>query len=127
MKLHRIMLPALLGLMLIMQACSSRRPPDWYTVTGTAGTQVFNPAQARLMAKRGAIADAQRQLLESAKGIAIKSNTTVQDFMTRNDHIRSRVEGVIRNAEILDTRYNPDGTCEVDMRLDMNRIRDTIR
>jgi len=79
------------------------------------------------MAKRGAIADAQRQLLESAKGIAIKSNTTVQDFMTRNDHIRSRVEGVIRNAEILDTRYNPDGTCEVDMRLDMNRIRDTIR
>ena len=117
----------LLGLVMFLSGCASHLPPAWYMVTGTGMSEGINPAQARLMAKRAAELDARRQLLEHAKGVVINSNSTVQDFMTRNDYIRSRVEGIIRDAEIVDTRYNDDGTCEVDMRIDMNQIRNTVR
>jgi len=102
--------------------------PDWYNVTGTGvAPEGMNPAQARLMAKQAAVSDARRQLLETAKGVAINSHTTVENFMTQNDYIRSRVDGIIRMSPVLDTRYNNDGTCEVDMRIDLNQICNVVR
>jgi hypothetical protein len=79
------------------------------------------------MARKAAEEDARRQLLEAAKGVAIDSRSTVKDFMLQDDYIRSRVQGLIRGAEILDSRYKDDGSVEVDMRLDLNHVRDLIR
>jgi hypothetical protein len=118
-----------IALICIMAGCSSApKHPDWYMVTGTgiAGDSI-SAAQARLMAKRAAKSDAQRQLLEAAKGVSISSGTSVRNFITENDYINSRVNGVIRSARVVDTRYNDDGSCEVDMKMDMNRIRDAVR
>jgi len=83
--------------------------------------------QARLMAERAAKADAYRQLLEQLKGVAISSTTTVEDFMTKSDRIRSRVMGVVRGARVTDSRFHEDGTVEVDMVLDCPDIRQVIR
>ena len=117
----------LLGLVMF-SGCGIQREPDWYIVTGsgTAPEAAMN-AQETLLAKRAAELDARRKLLETARGVAVQSDTTVQDFMTVRDNVRTNVFGVIRNAEILDTRYYHDGTCEVDMRLDMNRIKEAVR
>jgi len=113
--------------LLLITGCSLNQSPDWYTVTGTGAAQEgASTARANLMAKRAAKLDAQRQLLEAAKGVHISSETTVENFMTQNDYIRSRVEGVIRSAQILDTRHFDDGTCEMDMRIDMNQVRDIV-
>ena len=115
-------------LKMIFLGCATSNMPSWYTVTGSGVADPSSPrAKARLMAKRAAKLDAQRQLLEHAKGVHIQSTTTVEDFMTRDDYIRSRVQGIIREAEIIDYRYFDDGSCEVDMRIDMNRIRDVVR
>jgi len=84
-------------------------------------------AQARAMARRAAQMDGQRQLLEMAKGIRIDSSTSVQDFMLRDDSIRSRIEGIIRGAREVDTRYLPDGTVEVVLEFDMNQVRYNVR
>lgn len=126
-KIHVLAL-ILTGAMIILSGCSKNMPPDWYNVTGSGmASQDHAPGQARLMAKRAAEKDADRQLLEAAKGVHISSNTTVEDFMAKNDYIRSRVEGIIRGSQVIDTRYNSDGTCEVDKRIDMNQIRNLVR
>jgi len=78
-------------------------------------TVVDTPAQARLMARRAAIADAQRQLSEIIFGARIDSQTYVRDFVTQSDTINSSVRALLQGAQVRAERNNPDGTVEVDM------------
>jgi hypothetical protein len=57
-------------------------------------------AQARALARRGAIVDLQRNLLEFLKGVQIDAKTTMDDFMA-DDRVRSEVNGAIKNVELL--------------------------
>ncbi len=78
---------------------------------------VATEQQAKLMAKRAAQEDAYRNLAETIYGIVLESQTTVKDFITQNDTIKSRVSAVIRGAEVVRTEWKEDGTCEVEMHL----------
>ncbi|MCD6385040.1 LPP20 family lipoprotein [Candidatus Sumerlaeota bacterium] len=106
------------GIFLLVSAglCFAQPPAKTKTVK--------TKAQARLMARRAAIEDGYRQIAEIVYGIRLDSHTTVRDFITQNDQIRSRVRGIIRHARIVDTEYLPDGVCKVKMEL---RIRDLHR
>jgi len=57
-------------------------------------------AQAKALARRGAIVDLQRNLLEFMGGVQVDARTTMDDFMAE-DMVRSEVHGVIRNVELL--------------------------
>jgi len=81
------------------------------------------PAQVRLMAERAAKADAYRNLLERVKGVRIEGETTVQDFIARNDVIRTRVDGVLRGARVISSRVMPDKTYEVELEVRVADIR----
>lgn len=59
-----------------------------------------NKVKDRLKALRAAELVAQRTLLETLKGVQIDSRTTVENLMLKEDVINSRVEGVIRGAQI---------------------------
>ncbi len=85
--------------------------------SGAPPLKAMNPAQARLMTERSAKLDALRNLLEQAYGVNITSTSTVRDFITQNDTIRSRVDAFIRGAKVVDTRYLDDGSVEVEMEL----------
>lgn len=87
---------------------------------------VDTPQQAKLMARRAAISDAQRQLAETVFGVRIDSQTTVRDFVTESDTIYSSVQAVIRGAEVTDTRYLADGIVEVDMELPVYRVQTVL-
>ncbi len=76
-----------------------------------------NPAQAKLMAQRGAVVDAQRNLLEIIKGVNVTSETTVQDMITTRDYIYTRVDGVIKGAKMVGEPVEKDGIIEVRMRV----------
>lgn len=78
-----------------------------------------NIAQARLMAKRGAIVDAHRNLLEITKGVQVTSETKVQDMIATYDYIYSRVDGVVKNATQVGQAIEKDGIIEVTMRIPM--------
>lgn len=54
--------------------------------------------QAVGMAKRGAIADAHRNLLEIVQGVQITSTTTVKDLVTQSDDILLEVTGLVKGA-----------------------------
>lgn len=76
-----------------------------------------NPAQAKLMAARGAVVVAQRNLLEIVKGVNVTSETTVKDMITQNDFIYTRVDGVVKNAQQVGDAVEKDGFMEVTMRI----------
>jgi hypothetical protein len=76
-----------------------------------------NRAQAKLMAERGAIAVAQRNLLELTQEINIVGETTVKDLGDVSDLVISRVEGKIKGAKQFGPSREVDGTMEVTLRM----------
>jgi len=76
-----------------------------------------NFAQARLMASRGAVVVAQRNLLEIVKGVQIVGETTVQDMITTSDFVYSRVEGVVKGAKQIGGPKEVDGYIEIRLRM----------
>ena len=81
---------------------------DWSNHTlraegaGVAPPNVYNAAQARMLARRAAIADAYRQLAEQVRGVQVDSSTTVENMMVTSDIIRTQVSAVIQGARIVD-------------------------
>ena len=67
--------------------------------TGTTGPQ------AMALARRGAIVDLQRNLLEFLVGVQVDARTTMDDFMA-SDRVRSEVHGMIRNIELLEGAWD---------------------
>ncbi|HOE64727.1 MAG TPA: LPP20 family lipoprotein [Candidatus Sumerlaeota bacterium] len=88
-----------------------------FAAMATAQTVVSSPQQAKLMAKKAAISDAQRSLAETVYGVRLDSRTTVRNFVTENDEIHTNVEAILRGAQVVDTRWDPDGVCTVRMEL----------
>lgn len=81
--------------------------------SGAPSPDAPNVAVARLGAERAAKLDAMRNLLETVKGVRIDSQTTVVNFTTQSDVINSRVEGTVKGARVVKTKYLSDGGVEV--------------
>lgn len=69
------------------------------------------------MARRGAVMDAQRNLLEIIKGVSVNSESTMEDLYVTSDVVKTRVDGVLKGAQIVDEGQNPDGSYFVKMRV----------
>lgn len=67
--------------------------------------QGMTGAQAKAMAKRGAIVDLQRNMLEFLAGVSVNGRTTMNDYMAE-DRVRSEVHGMIQNLELLDGNWD---------------------
>ena len=59
--------------------------------------QARNRIQAKLLARRAAFVDAQRNLLEVVEGVRITSGTTVRDAQFESNIIANRVKYLVRN------------------------------
>ncbi len=82
--------------------------------------------QKRLMAKRAAKADALRNLAETIYGVRVDSRTTVRDFVTQSDVIKTKFETVIRGAREVDYVERPDGTAEVTIEITLGQVEDIL-
>ncbi len=78
-----------------------------------------NMAQARAMARRAAITVARRNLLEITQRVQVDSLTLVKDFIVQSDVVRTSVQGVVRNAQVIDTAYMSEGSVEVTMMMSL--------
>jgi hypothetical protein len=81
-----------------------------------------NPAsalQAKEMARTAAWSVALRNLLEVVKGVYVDSTTTVSNYVTTNDEVRTKVEGFVKGAKIVKEQEMADGSYEttVEMKL----------
>ena len=77
--------------------------------TGVYGTR------ADLLARRVAIVDAQRNLAEFIQGTQIDAETTLHNYMTENDTVKTRVSALIRGATIVEEEAMGDGSDRVTM------------
>jgi len=88
---------------------------------GAPPTRAANAAQAKLMTERAAKVDAYRNLLEQAYGLQVTGSTSVRDFVTQSDTVRTQVDAFIRGAKVVDTRLLDDGSAEVDMEVSLGK------
>ena len=86
---------------------------------GVAPAGARTMAQARMMARRAAIADAYRQLAEYVGGVNVDSETTVDMAAVQSDVIRTKVQATIRGARIVSEGQTSDGGYEVTMEVPM--------
>jgi hypothetical protein len=68
---------------------------------------------ARLLARRAAIVDAQRNLAETVSGVAVDSKTSVQNLMLASDEINSSVNSFLKGFKIVKEKGNSDGSYNV--------------
>jgi len=61
-------------------------------------SKVRNKIQGKILAKRAAVVDAQRNLLEMVEGVRVTSGTTVKDAQLESDLIANRVKGLLKGA-----------------------------
>ncbi|HOF89831.1 MAG TPA: LPP20 family lipoprotein [Armatimonadota bacterium] len=81
---------------------------------GAPPAQVRGP-QAAVLARRAALLDARRNLLEVIQGVRISSTTTVRNAMTEDDVITSSVQGFIRGARVVREETRADGAVLVEV------------
>lgn len=86
---------------------------------GVAPTKAVNMAQARIMARRAAVVDGYRQLVEAVKGVNIDSETTTEMNMVTSDVVRSQVSAAVKGARVVDEHMDPDGAYVVTMEVPM--------
>jgi len=71
--------------------------------------------QAILMATRAAQVVAQRNLLEIIKGVRVVGETKVQDMMLKSDYVYTRIEGIVKGAQMVGEPVEKDGIIEVEL------------
>jgi len=77
------------------------------TGLAVAPSNVESDAQGQVLARRGAILDAQRMLIEVIGGVQLDAETTMLNAMA-NDVVRSRVEGAVQGAVVQDEQWDGD-------------------
>lgn len=75
----------------------------------------------KILAKRAALQDAYRNLLEVVKGIQLTSSTSVKDMMLESDQIRTQTEGMLKGMKTKSISYSNDGGCEVTVEVNIDQ------
>lgn len=114
----------LLAAIILLTSMKVDAATDWNTgVIQATGTGVPTVgaigAQARNLARRAAMLDAYRQLLEMTKGVHVDSETTVEMMMVTSDTIKTRVEGIVKDFRIIKEGPTPDDGYEVTLQIGM--------
>ena len=116
-------------LALVLAANAEERPHvpgvDWERMvirasgSGAPDLNAPNIAVARLGAERAARLDAMRNILETLQGVRVTTDSTAGGVMDSDSAVKARVEGILRNFEVVDTRYYADGGVEVDVEMSL--------
>ena len=92
---------------------------------GLPPAYAVSEAQARLMARRAAIADAQRNLAEQIAGVQVDSETTVQNLQVASDVVKTRVSALLKGAKII-SESAEDGAYHVVMALPLYGVNNSL-
>lgn len=111
---------------------ASQQIPGWATQPirmtgqGVPPDEKAGTPQGKLLAARAAELDAKRKLAEHVKGLVIRGETRVSDFVTQYDDIQTQVQGVLVGSSIEKTEFGDDGTASVTVSLPGMQIWEVI-
>ncbi len=94
------------------------------TVTGSGAPSLKaeNVAVARLGAERAAKMDAFRNILEAVKGIRVTGTQTAGEVMAASPEVNAKVQGVVRNFKVLETKYYSDGGVDLIVQVPIDGV-----
>lgn len=87
------------------------------TGMGFPSPDVGNARLAEEGAKRAATVVARRNLLEIVQGIVVDSHTVVKNFMVEQDIINNKVQGIVKNSQVVKEERLPDGGYRVTLQM----------
>lgn len=124
-------LALVLAVVLVAGVLSAEAAVDWreqtVSVTGQGVAPMTpNPAQAKMLARRAAIADAYRLLAELVQGVQVDSETNVEMMMVKSDTIRTKVSAMIKGAKVVSEGEIPGGGYEVTLSVPMFGVSNSI-
>mgnify|MGYP000847945762 FL=1 len=106
----------------IMQTAHAAAMWDEGTITaegfGAPPNGVYG-SRANIMARRAAIVDAQRNLAEQVSGVQVDAETTVENFVTTSDVVKTKVSALVKGATVVEEQLMPDGSYRVVMSMPM--------
>ncbi|GAB4336096.1 MAG: hypothetical protein Kow0089_06120 [Desulfobulbaceae bacterium] len=79
-----------------------------------------------LKALRAAELDAYKQLAKQIVGFKLASNTTVENYILKNDNVRAKVLAAIWGAELASYRWDNEGDAYVTLRLKTGIVEDVM-
>lgn len=98
----------ILSLCMMLFACTAFASTD--IGGGTIQVEGMSaPNQMPPMGYRAAQVDAYRQLLESVKGVQVDADSTMENFMLTNDVVKTKVNGLVQGAVIVNKFKDADG------------------
>jgi len=87
------------------------------TGMGFPNPDVGNARLGEEGAKRAATVVARRNLLEIVQGIVVDSHTVVKNFMVEQDVINNKVQGIVKNSQVVKEERLPDGGYRVTLQM----------
>lgn len=87
------------------------------TGIGLPPSMAGNAAQAGVMARRAAIVDGYRNLLEKVGGVRVEAATTVRNYVLENDMVKTNISGLVQGARIVNEQALPDGSYQVTLQV----------
>ena len=123
---------AMVAMMLLLTANALAAMPDWENAVitvegmGAAPPNVINAVQGRMLAKRAATVDAQRQLAEVIQGVNVTAETTVEQMAVVNDTVRTHVQALVKGARVIDEKDLPGGGYSVTMQVSMYGVSNSL-
>ncbi len=85
-----------------VQAAFAAESSEQITADGYGAVPSGMPlARAKMMARRAAIMDAQRNLVEMIKGTTVDAESTMDNFLLQSDVVKTKVNGVITGARVV--------------------------
>ena len=86
----------------IIEAVGVGRPPR----------NPINIAQARAIAKKAAVTEAQQNLVKTLSKVRIDSKTLVKDFVAQSSPVHTEFQGFIQHPRVVNLSYLADGAVE---------------
>ncbi|AGW15134.1 hypothetical protein [Megalodesulfovibrio gigas] len=98
---------------------------DWIRKTAVATGQGFPPSRIteperrRQFARRAAVLDARRNLLEVIQGVRLHGSTRLQEGMAAHDVVRAEVDGLLTHSVIEALEDMPDGSAQARVSVEL--------
>jgi hypothetical protein len=136
MKFVPISASALLAAVLLLGACTALEPsppvaeqpstkPTIITATGewkpgAKRENELSAAQQKLLASQAAKRDALRNLAAQIDGFRLAEGSTIGALASKNDTARSYVEGLVRSAQVIETKVLPNRATQVRVAVELS-------
>ena len=137
-RLAQVAFSALCAVLLMAGCAAEQRTQSLYPVSESDGLVASGyaviasqrgdtPAQQRLMAIKASKLDAYRALAEQVYGQYVNATGTMTDMSVTEDHLKSRVEGVIYGARVVSITPIGEETYETKLSLSQPVIDELVR